>query len=59
MAGKIVITKGRAVCVTEDDLKFTIEICRKSLPGTAHYAHLERLDVLERLVEWEFAKEGD
>ncbi len=33
---------------TVDDLIFTLQVCKRRLPGDAHPVHLERLDEIER-----------
>lgn len=35
---------------TKDDLLFTLEICRRSLPSSAHPVHWSRLRYLEGMV---------
>ena len=37
---------------TKDDLLFTLEICRRSLPWLAHPVHWSRLRYLEDLVRF-------
>lgn len=37
---------------TKDDLLFTLEICRRSLPWSAHPVHWSRLRYLESLVRF-------
>ncbi len=34
-----------------DDLLFTLDICRRSLPGNAHPVHFERLEEIERILQ--------
>ncbi len=42
---------------TLEDLLFTLEICRKYLPGDAHPVHFERIKEIERIVK--AAKAGE
>lgn len=34
-----------------EDLKFTLDICRKELPGNAHPAHYDRIDEIKRILD--------
>jgi len=43
--------KGEEELVRLEDLLFTLEICRKSLPTNAHPVHCERLRVIEDIIE--------
>ncbi len=43
---------------TVDDLLFTLQICRKCLPGDAHPVHFERLAEIERIVKAAKASEA-
>ena len=42
-----------------DDLLFTLEIARKSLPSDAHPVHLARLYLVERMVKRALMQEPD
>jgi hypothetical protein len=41
-----------------EELRFTLEICRRALPWDAHPAHFDRLRRIESLVRWEFERQA-
>ena len=55
LVGRI-MTKGKRMCGdmgkhTLEDYLFTLEICRKELPGHAHPVHYERLREIEAILK--------
>jgi hypothetical protein len=45
-------TPPRAPQADLDDLRFTLEICRRALPWDAHPEHYDRLRRIEGMVRW-------